>query len=148
MHAASRRRTARRTEGRGSRVIVIDTNVMVYLVTGSTDHGDRAAALLRMESDWAAPSILLSELRNVLTGFVRRTWVELSDAKAMYDDALVILGDRIATVDGSEVLDVAASLGLSAYDTEFVVLARELECELVSADQGILAAASDVARRL
>ena len=148
MHAASRRRTARRTEGRGSRVIVIDTNVMVYLVTGSADHGDRAAALLRMESDWAAPSILLSELRNVLTGFVRRTWVELSDAKAMYDDALVILGDRIATVDGSEVLDVAASLGLSAYDTEFVVLARELECELVSADQGILAAASDVARRL
>ena len=129
-------------------MIVIDTNVMVYLVTGSADHCDRAAALLRTESDWAAPSILLSELRNVLTGFVRRTWIELSDAKAMYDDALMILGDRIATVDGSEVLDAAVSLGLSAYDAEFVVLARELECELVSADQEILAAASDVARRL
>jgi len=129
-------------------VIVVDTNVMVYVVTGSEDHGDRAAALLRTESDWAAPSILLSELRNVLTGFVRREWVELSDAKAMHDDALAILADRIGAVDGSEVLAVAASLGLSAYDAEFVVLARELECELVSADQRILAAASDVARPL
>lgn len=129
-------------------MIVVDTNVMVYVVTGSEGHRDRAAALLRTESDWAAPSILLSELRNVLTGFVRREWVELSDAKAMHDDALAILADRIGAVDGSEVLAVAASLGLSAYDAEFVVLARELECELVSADQRILAAASDVARPL
>jgi predicted nucleic acid-binding protein len=126
-------------------VIVVDTNVMVYLVTGSADHGDRAAALLRTDPNWTAPSILLSELRNVLTGFVRREWVELSDAKAMRDDALAILGDRIAAVDGSEVLAMAASLGLSAYDAEFVVLARELECELISSDREILTAAPDVA---
>ena len=129
-------------------MIVVDTNVMVYLVTGSEDNGDRAAALLRTDSDWAAPSILLSELRNVLTGFVRREWMALSDAKAMHDDALAILADRIGAVDGSEVLAVAASAGLSAYDAEFVVLARELGCELVSADEGILEAASDVARPL
>lgn len=129
-------------------MIVVDTNVMVYLVTGSEDNGERAAALLRTDSDWAAPSILLSELRNVLTGFVRREWMALSDAKAMHDDALAILADRIGAVDGSEVLAVAASAGLSAYDAEFVVLARELGCELVSADEGILEAASDVARPL
>ena len=129
-------------------MIVVDTNVMVYLVTGSEDNGDRAAALLRTDSDWAAPSILLSELRNVLTGFVRREWMALSDAKAMHDDALAILADRIGAVDGSEVLAVAASAGLSAYDAEFVVLARELGCELVSADEGLLEAASDVARPL
>ncbi len=129
-------------------MIVVDTNVMVYLVTGSEDNGDRAAALLRTDSDWAAPSILLSELRNVLTGFVRREWMALSDAKAMHDDALAILADRIGAVDGSEVLAVAASAGLSAYDAEFAVLARELGCELVSADEGILEAASDVARPL
>lgn len=129
-------------------MIVVDTNVMVYLVTGSEDTGDRAAKLLRTDSDWAAPSILLSELRNVLTGFVRRAWIELSDAKAMHDDALAILADRIAAVDGSEVLAVAATARLSAYDAEFVVLARDLGCELVSADQAILAAASDVARPL
>ena len=87
-------------------------------------------------------------MRNVLTGFVRREWMELSDAKAMHDDAMAILADRIGAVDGSEVLAVAASAGLSAYDAEFVVLARRLECQLVSADQGILAAASDLARPL
>ena len=74
--------------------------------------------------------------------------MELSDAKAMHDDAMAILADRIGAVDGSEVLAVAASAGLSAYDAEFVVLARRLECQLVSADQGILAAASDLARPL
>ena len=117
-------------------MIVVDTNVMGYLVTGSEDNGERAAALLRTDSDWAAPSILLSELRNVLTGFVRREWMALSDAKAMHDDALAILADRIGTVYGSEVLAVAASAGLSAYDAGVVVLARQRGCELVDADEG------------
>ena len=129
-------------------MIVVDTNVMVHLVTGSQPLGERAAALLRTETNWTAPSILLSGLRNVLIGFVRRGWTTLSDAKAMHDDAMSILGDRVGVVDGSDVLSVAASLGLSEYDAEFVVLARALECALVSLDRKIVAAASDVARPL
>jgi predicted nucleic acid-binding protein len=129
-------------------VIVVDTNVIVHLVTGSPEFGEKAAALLRSDPDWAAPSILLSELRNVLIGFVRSGWVELSEAMAMQDDAVALLGDRITAVDGAAVLEVAAAMGLSAYDAEFVVTAKALRCEFRSLDQKILDAAPDLARSL
>lgn len=129
-------------------MIVVDTNVMVHLVTGSPEYGARAAALLRSDPDWAAPPILLSELRNVLIGFVRRDWVDLAQAMAMHDDAVALLADRITSVDGAVVLEVAESKGLSAYDAEFVVTAGALRCELWSLDRRILAAAPSLARSL
>ncbi len=129
-------------------MIVVDTNVMVHLVTRSAEYGEKASALLRSDPEWAAPPILLSELRNVVIGFVRRDWVEMTQAVAMHDDAVALLGDRITTVDGGEVLDVAASLGLSAYDAEFIVAAEALRCELYSLDQEILSAAPELARGL
>jgi len=129
-------------------VIVVDTNVMVHLVTGSAEYGDKASALVRSDPEWAAPPILLSELRNVLIGFVRRGWVESGQAVTMHDDAVARLGDRITSVDGATVLEVADSLGLSAYDVEFIVAARALNCELRSLDREVLAAVPKLARGL
>jgi len=129
-------------------VIVVDTNVMVYLLSGSGTRADRAADLLRQDAEWAAPPILLSELRNVLVGLVRGGRCDGREATAMHDDAVTILDDRIVGVDGPTVITAALALGLSAYDAEFVELARALDVPLVSADNEILAAAPDVARSL
>ena len=41
--------------------------------------------------------------------------------------------------------EVAESLGLSAYDAEFIVAAEALRCELYSLDREILTAAPDLA---
>ena len=46
-------------------MIVVDTNVMVKLVVGGAD-GAEAARLYERDQEWAAPPILISELRNVL----------------------------------------------------------------------------------
>ena len=46
-------------------MIVVDTNVMLRLVLGGEDGAD-AARLLERDGEWAAPGILMSELRNVL----------------------------------------------------------------------------------
>jgi len=126
-------------------MIVVDTNVMVHLVTGSAEYGEKAAALLRSDPDWAAPPILLSQLRNVVIGFVRRGWVEITDALAMPEDAVALLGDRIAAVNGAAVLEVAESRRLSAYDAEFAVTAEALRCELYSLNREILTAAPELA---
>jgi len=125
-------------------MIVVDTNVMVYLLTGS-GRGDAAAKLLAADPEWAAPPILLSELRNVVVGFFRRGQILESDALAICEDAESILGSRVASVPASPVLEAAIQGELSAYDAEFVVLARRLGVPLVTADQGILAGAPDVA---
>jgi predicted nucleic acid-binding protein len=124
-------------------MIVVDTNVMVYLLTGSGP-GEEAARLLAGDPEWAAPPILLSELRNVMVGLVRRGRIEVIDAAAICNDAETILGERIASVPSEPVLETARSAGLSAYDAEFVVLARSLGVPLVTADGAILTGAPDV----
>ena len=63
----------------------------------------------------------------------------------MHDDAVALLGDRITSVDGGVVLEVAESLRLSAYDAEFIVAAEALRCELYSLDREILAAVPHLA---
>ena len=125
-------------------MIVIDTNVMVYLLTGS-GQGEDAARLLAGDPEWAAPPILLSELRNVMVGLLRRGQIRDQDAIDICEDAEAVLGDRVATVPSSPVLDTAIQGKMSAYDAEFVVLARRLRVPLVTADQAILDGAPDVA---
>ena len=125
-------------------MIVIDTNVMTHLLMGGERSAD-AARLFELDPEWSAPAILMSELRNVLLGYVRRGVLTPAQAKAMSDDAAMNLGDRIRTVTSNQVIDVALECGLTAYDAEFVVLARTLGVPLVTLDGAILRGASDVA---
>ena len=127
-------------------MIVVDTNVMVHMVVGGPDSRD-AGALLQQDSSWAAPLILISELRNALLGSVRRGLITLERAAQMSEDAAAILGPRITGVDSAQVLDVAMECGLTAYDAEFVALARTIGVPLATLDGGILAGAPDVAVR-
>ena len=125
-------------------MIVVDTNVMTRLVVGGDD-GAASTALLEHDAEWAAPGILVSELRNVLLGFVRRAELTPEQARAMCDDARLALGGRIVNVSDSQVMDAALECGLSAYDAEFVVLARNLGVPLATSDNAILQGATDVA---
>jgi len=125
-------------------VIVVDTNVMVQLVAGGDQH-DTAATLLLRDPVWSAPPILMSELRNVLVGLVRRGEITEGQATAMTHDASAILGDRVAAVSGRQTIAAALECGLTAYDAEFVVLARSLRVPLATLDRAILSGAPDVA---
>ena len=125
-------------------MIVVDTNVMVSLLLGG-EHGEDAARLFERDPEWAAPVILVSELRNVLLGYVRRGAVTVEQARRMLDDAAAVLRERTATVSDGETLETALKCDLSAYDAEFVVLARTLGVPLVTLDGGILEGAGDVA---
>lgn len=125
-------------------MIVVDTNVMVQLVAAG-DETVAAVQLYRRDSAWSAPPILMSELRNVLVGLVRRGAITEEQAKAMTDDASAILGDRVAAVSGRQTIAAALECGLTAYDAEFVVLARGLRVPLATLDRAILSGAPDVA---
>ncbi len=125
-------------------MIVVDTNVMARLLVGGVGGAD-AALLFEQDPEWAAPVILMSELRNVLVGLVRRGTLASDQAKAMSDDAAVILGDRVATVASAQALDIALECGLTAYDAESVALARTLGVPLATSDNAILQGAGDVA---
>ena len=125
-------------------MIVVDTNVMVRFVVGGRQGAD-AARLFLKDPEWTAPAILMSELTNVLLGFVRRGSMTPDQAKAMCDDAATVLGSRVLSVPADRVMDIALECGLSAYDAEFVVVARQLGVRLATGDRAILSGAGDVA---
>ena len=87
----------------------------------------------------------IGELRNVLLGAVRRGDLGVAQAKEMSDHAVEILGGRITRVEESQVIDIALECELTAYDAEFVALARQLGVALATADAAILKGATDVA---
>ena len=125
-------------------MIVVDTNVAVRLVVGG-EKGADAVRLHERDGEWTAPSILPSELRNVLLGYVRRGEITPDEAKAMAGDAGRVLGNRIYDMPGDAVIDVALECGLTAYDAEFVTLARAAGVMLVTMDAAVLRGAPDVA---
>lgn len=118
-------------------MIVVDTNVIAYLYLP----GDRTAAaeaLCRKDSEWLAPLLWRSEMRNVLATQVRCERLDLASAQSIQAAAEQLLQGREFAVDSAEVLRLAAESGCSAYDCEFIALAEYLDVSLFSADRRLV----------
>lgn len=120
-------------------MIVVDTNVIAYLFL----QGARTAqseAILRRDAEWAAPYLWRSEFCNVLSLYLRQGTLSLVDAQSICREAETLLQGREYDVSSADVLALAASSGCSAYDCEFVALARRLGVALVTSDKKLLKA--------
>jgi predicted nucleic acid-binding protein len=128
-------------------VIVADTNVIAYLLIPSpfTPLAERVYA---QDPEWAAPRLWRSEFRNVLSLYVRRALFSLDRAVMLQEEAEDLLQDREYEVTSADVLSLATDSGCSAYDCEFVALARFLGVPLVTADRRLARAFPQYARML
>lgn len=118
-------------------MIVVDTNLIAYLHI----EGERTAQVqqvLRKDPEWAVPFLWRSEFRNVLAFYLRQQVFSLDDAQAIMQQAESLLQGREYEVSSRRVLDIVMSSHCSAYDCEFVVLAQDLQCPLVTADRRVL----------
>jgi len=117
-------------------VIVADTNLIVYLfITG--DQTPLAQGILAKDPNWIVPPLWQSEFRNVLAAYIRRG-MTLSQAKQLMSNALQTLEKRQILPPYEKVLDLIAESDCTAYDCEFVALAREVNIPLVTADKQLL----------
>ncbi len=123
-------------------MIVVDTNVVAYLLLESerTAQAERALAL---DPEWTAPLLWRSELRNVLATQVRGGLLAAGEARRLQAEAERLLAGGEYGVASADVLELAAASGCSAYDCEFVALARDLGVPLVTVDRDLLAAFPD-----
>jgi predicted nucleic acid-binding protein len=128
-------------------VIVVDTNILVYLYI-SSDRSVQAAALLRHDPDWAAPILWRSEFRNVLALYLRKQRLSLVEARQIMDDVTELMIDWEYEVTSYHVLDLVAQSTCTAYDCEFVALAQELGVPIVTTDRQILDQFPNVAASL
>lgn len=109
------------------------------------DDGERAAGVIDRLEDGAAivPAIWPAEVANALIRAERkgRLVAELTgDAVAMIEELPVTVDDEVAVVL-REVLDLARSTGLTAYDASYLELAGRLGLPLATLDRRLAAAA-------
>lgn len=117
-------------------MIIADTNLIVYLfITG--DQTSLAQNVLTKDPHWIVPPLWQSEFRNVLAAYIRRG-MTLPQAKRLMSDALQTLEKREILPSYEKVLDLITESDCTAYDCEFVALARELSVPLVTADKQLL----------
>ena len=120
-------------------MIVVDTNVIHYCwVPGQNT--EVAQAVRRQDPDWHAPILWRSEMRNVLTAYLRRgllTRAQIIRILKAADHAMTE-GEHIVRDD--PVFDIVARSALTAYDAEFAALAVALGVSLVTADKAVLKA--------
>jgi len=125
-------------------MIVVDTNVVAYLLLPG-QHTAAARATLTRDPAWAAPLLWRSELRNVLSLYVRQRHVALAKAIEIQDTAEALIEGREYAVDSRDVLSLARESGCSAYDCEFVAVAVALGVPLVTSDQRLVSSFPRVA---
>lgn len=118
-------------------MIVADTNLLVYLYLPG-QHTPTAEQVLRRDAEWAVPVLWRSEFRNVLAGYLRRNLLSMQDALDTFHDAEIAVQGREFSMDTRRVLDLVQQSSCSAYDCEFVALARELGVPLVTSDARVL----------
>lgn len=107
-------------------MIVVDTNVIAYLLIPGPQSED-ARRVLRKDAEWIAPSLWRSELRNLLLAAEKR------------------LTDGDVQTETPQVLGLAAASGCTAYDCEFVAVARSAGVPLVTLDGKLLSSFVGVA---
>lgn len=125
-------------------MIVVDTNVIAYLLIEG-ERTARARALWDIDPDWRAPGLWRHEYLNVLATFVRQGGATLSEAALLWRRAVDLLAASESEVDMLAALDLAVQHKISAYDAQYVVLARRLGAACVTEDRELLSAFPAVA---
>jgi len=125
---------------------VADTNVVAALMLRRAENPAVTDCFVG-DPDWRVPSLWRSEFRHVLLKHVRSNLLSSTQALAVWSRALARLETKEHGIDGHRVLDLAIRTGCSTYDAEFVVLARQLDCPLLTFDRKLLQLFPDVAIR-
>ena len=81
-----------------------------------------------------------SELRSTLAKYMQHAGMTMEAALLALHSAEEAIGGREYSVSSERILELAVQTGCTAYDCEYVALARELGVPLVTADKQILRA--------
>jgi len=114
-------------------VIAVDVNVLAYLLIPGK-YTKASERLLEADPAWVVPRLWRSELRNILTNYLRARQMDLADAAAIYQRAEDLVGAEEFEVETTHVLRLCSQSKCSAYDCEYIALAEYLDLKLVTND--------------
>ena len=125
-------------------MIVADCNMNAYLYLPAR-YTNNVEKLLELEPVWAAPSLWRSELRNILALYMRQKIIDFETACKIQAEAESLVGSSEYNVDSLSVFTLAQHSGCSAYDCEFIALAKALNIKLVTEDKKLKKSFPDIA---
>ncbi len=125
-------------------MIVVDTNIISYFYLNS-DYSSLAEQTFKKDSVWAAPLLWRSEFRNVLSFYIRKNIILLTEAIEIFELAEEVLKENEYEINFFQVLSLSHLSGCCAYDCEFVSLAKDLDVILVTEDKKVLNSFSELA---
>ena len=118
-------------------MIVVDTNVIAYLLIPG-ERTTQAEMALKTDPLWVAPLLWRSELRNVLMLYIRQKMMQLTYALSVMQRAEQLFANKEYHVASDKILQMVTTCDLSAYDCEYVFLAKNLSTKLLTVDKKIL----------
>jgi len=118
-------------------MIVVDTDVIAYLWLKG-EFTENAKRLLKSDPDWQVPLLWRSEFRSILSLYIRKKLLSLSESYTIMTEAQKMLKGNEYSIDSLNVLEKVTKCTLSAYDLEFVVLAETLKVKLITLDKKIV----------
>lgn len=104
-------------------MIVVDSNIIAYLYL-PCEFTQYAEELLLSDSEWIAPVLWKSEFRNILAGYMRRKTITFEQAYELQREAESLLSGCEYDIDSLDVLKLVRDSDCSAYDCEFIALAK------------------------
>jgi len=128
-------------------VIVVDTNIISYLYL-SGERSQQVEQLLSQDPHWCVPVLWRSEFRSVLSQYLRKNLLTFEEVLLILEQAEELLADDEYEVPSAHIMQMVNSSGCSAYDCEFVALARYLGVPLVTADKRLLREFPKIAKSL
>lgn len=120
-------------------MIVVDTNVIAYLYL-PVEQSALAEQLLAIDDHWIAPTLWRSEFRNILALYMRKEIPGLTKARDIQAAVESQMSENEYEPVSREILELAFENKCSAYDCEFVALARSMNIPLITADRKLVKA--------
>lgn len=118
-------------------MIVVDTNVIAHLLMPGKCNED-AKKLLLLDPDWVTVPLWRSEMRNVLFKYFKHNLISIERMKEIMSYAEELFCDSEIPVTSEEVIEFADFGKISAYDAEFVALAKKTKSLLITTDKQLI----------
>lgn len=125
-------------------MLVADTNVLIELFQPTANAG-AVQGVWAWDPNWHLPGLWVPEFRHILLKYLRTGAILQDEALAILADANAQFAHRTLSVNSADCLALAHSYGCSSYDAEFVVLAQQLNCPLLTFDRKLLQLFPEVA---
>lgn len=116
-------------------MIVVDTTVVyAWAMENHVQHRRARAAIRKARADYSLPPLWRTEFRSAALRDITKEILTLEDARRAFRLAEKVFGPAELGVETAAVLRSAIDFDLSAYDAEFMALAEELGCQVLTGD--------------